>query len=69
MLPQLRGTPLMVTLSGATGRGVEWKMIARRAQGLSQLALAKVKTRDLNDWLAHWLYSAIRHPPSTWQEN
>jgi GTPase len=57
MLPQLRGTPL-VTLSGATGRGVERLMpaILKNYRNWS----AKVKTRDLNDWLA---LAIQRHPP------
>jgi GTP-binding protein len=57
MLPQLRGTPL-VTLSGATGRGVERLMpaILKTYRNWS----AKVKTRDLNDWLA---LAIQRHPP------
>ncbi|MGZ3297591.1 MAG: ribosome biogenesis GTPase Der [Asticcacaulis sp.] len=57
MLPQLRGTPL-VTLSGATGRGVERLMpaVLKTYRNWS----AKVKTRDLNDWLA---LAVQRHPP------
>jgi GTP-binding protein len=57
MLPQLRGTPL-VTLSGATGRGVERLMpaVLKAYRNWS----AKVKTRDLNDWLA---LAVQRHPP------
>ena len=56
-LPQLRGTPL-VTLSGATGRGVERLMpaVLKAYRNWS----AKVKTRDLNDWLA---LAVQRHPP------
>ncbi|WP_443747705.1 ribosome biogenesis GTPase Der [Asticcacaulis solisilvae] len=57
MLPQLRGTPL-VTLSGATGRGVDRLMpaVLKTYKNWS----AKVKTRDLNDWLA---LAVQRHPP------
>ncbi|ESQ89373.1 GTPase Der [Asticcacaulis sp. AC460] len=56
-LPQLRGTPL-VTLSGVTGRGVERLMpaVLKCYRNWS----AKVKTRDLNDWLA---LAVQRHPP------
>jgi len=56
-LPQLRGTPL-VTLSGETGRGVERLMpaVLKAYRNWS----AKVKTRDLNDWLA---LAVQRHPP------
>ena len=57
MLPQLKGTPL-VTLSGATGRGIERLMpaVLKCYRNWS----AKVKTRDLNDWLA---LAVQRHPP------
>jgi GTPase len=57
VLPQLRGTPL-VTLSGLTGRGVERLMpaILKVYKNWS----AKVKTRDLNDWLG---LAIQRHPP------
>ncbi|HVZ30352.1 MAG TPA: ribosome biogenesis GTPase Der [Asticcacaulis sp.] len=57
MLPQLRGAPL-VTLSGATGRGLERLMpaVLKCYRNWS----AKVKTRDLNDWLA---LAIQRHPP------
>ena len=57
MLPQLRGTPL-VTLSGATGKGVERLMpaVLKTHKNWS----AKIKTRDLNDWLA---LAIQRHPP------
>ncbi len=53
----MRGTPL-VTLSGATGRGVERLMpaVLKAYRNWS----AKVKTRDLNDWLA---LAVQRHPP------
>jgi GTP-binding protein len=57
MLPQLRGTPL-VALSAETGRGVERLMPAVfQAYGAWSV---KVKTRDLNDWLA---IAVQRHPP------
>ncbi len=57
MLPQLRGTPV-VTLSGATGRGLERLMpaVLKTYRNWS----AKIKTRDLNDWLA---LAIQRHPP------
>jgi GTP-binding protein len=57
MLPQLRGAPL-VTLSGATGRGLERLMpaVLKTYRNWS----AKIKTRDLNDWLA---LAIQRHPP------
>ncbi|MBW8882901.1 MAG: ribosome biogenesis GTPase Der, partial [Asticcacaulis sp.] len=56
-LPQLKATPL-VTLSGVTGRGVERLMpaVLKCYRNWS----AKVKTRDLNDWLA---LAVQRHPP------
>lgn len=57
MLPQVRGAPV-VALSAETGRGL---------QGLAPAILktwrdwsTKVKTRDLNDWLA---MAVQRHPP------
>ena len=56
-LPQLRGTPL-VTLSAETGRGVDRLMPAVFA--LHKNWSTKVKTRDLNDWLA---LATQRHPP------
>ena len=49
MLPQVRGAPL-VALSGETGRGVERLMPAVFATHRNWST--KVKTRDLNDWLA-----------------
>jgi GTP-binding protein len=57
MLPQLRGTPL-VALSAQTGRGLDRLMpaILKAHHNWS----AKVKTRDLNDWLA---MAVQRHPP------
>ncbi len=57
MLPQLKGTPL-VTLSGATGRGIDRLMPA--VLKTYRNWAAKVKTRDLNDWLA---LAVQRHPP------
>jgi GTP-binding protein len=57
VLPQLRGSPL-VTLSGVTGRGIDKLMpgILKVHKDWS----TKVKTRDLNDWLA---MAVQRHPP------
>ncbi len=57
MLPQVRGAPV-VALSAATGRGVERLMPAiLKTWGDWS---TKVKTRDLNDWLA---MAIQRHPP------
>jgi GTPase len=57
MLPQVRGTPL-VALSAETGRGVDRLMpaVLQTHRNWS----VKVKTRDLNDWLA---MAVQRHPP------
>jgi GTP-binding protein len=57
MLPQVRGAPV-VALSAETGRGVERLMpaLAKVYENWS----TKVKTRDLNDWLA---MAIQRHPP------
>ncbi|MDP1632050.1 MAG: ribosome biogenesis GTPase Der [Caulobacter sp.] len=57
MLPQVKGTPV-VALSAETGRGVERLMpaLAKVYENWS----TKVKTRDLNDWLA---MAIQRHPP------
>jgi GTP-binding protein len=57
MLPQLRGAPL-VALSAITGRDVDRLMpaVLKTHKNWS----AKVKTRDLNDWLA---MAIQRHPP------
>ena len=57
VLPQLRGTPL-VALSAQTGRGLNRLMpaIIKAHKDWS----TKVKTRDLNDWLA---MAVQRHPP------
>ena len=57
VLPQVRGTP-MITLSAETGRGVDRLMPAVFA--VHKNWSAKVKTRDLNDWLA---MATQRHPP------
>ena len=57
MLPQLKGAPL-VTLSALTGRGVE-RLMPAVFEAHRQWS-AKVKTRDLNDWLA---MAVQRHPP------
>ena len=56
-LPQVRGTPL-VTLSAETGRGVDQLMPAVFKAHANWSV--KVKTRDLNDWLA---MAVQRHPP------
>ncbi len=57
LLPQLRGAPL-VTLSGLTGRGLRRLMPA--IEGVHKDWNAKIKTRDLNDWLGAMTQ---RHPP------
>jgi GTP-binding protein len=57
MLPQVRGTPL-VALSAETGRGLDRLMPA--VVGMYRNWSTKVKTRDLNDWLA---MAVQRHPP------
>ena len=57
MLPQVRGTPL-VFLSAETGRGVDTLMPAVFATYKNWSA--KVKTKDLNDWLS---MATQRHPP------
>ena len=57
MLPQLRGSPL-IALSGETGQGVDRLMPAVIFN--HKTWSAKVKTRDLNDWLA---MAIQRHPP------
>ena len=57
MLPQLRGTPL-VALSAETGRGVE-RLMPSVFEAYRTWSV-KVKTRDLNDWLA---MAVQRHPP------
>jgi GTP-binding protein len=57
MLPQVRGTPL-IALSAETGRGVDRLMPA--VFETHKNWSAKVKTKDLNDWLA---MATQRHPP------
>ena len=57
MLPQVRGTPV-VALSAETGRGVDRLMPA--VLKVHDNWSTKVKTRDLNDWLA---MAVQRHPP------
>ncbi len=56
-LPQVRGTPV-VTLSAETGRGVD-KLMPAVFKAHADWSV-KVKTRDLNDWLA---MAVQRHPP------
>jgi GTP-binding protein len=57
LLPQAKGAP-MITVSGLTGRGLD-KLLPAILQLRTDWS-AKVKTRDLNDWL----HEAIaRHPP------
>jgi GTPase len=56
-LPQLRGSP-MVALSAETGRGLDRLMPA--VLKVHKDWSAKVKTRDLNDWLR---IAVQRHPP------
>lgn len=57
MLPQLRGAPV-VALSAETGRGVE-RLMPAVFKTHSDWS-SKIKTRDLNDWLA---IAVQRHPP------
>jgi GTP-binding protein len=57
MLPQVRGAPV-VALSAETGRGVERLMPAVFKTHADWSS--KIKTRDLNDWLA---VAVQRHPP------
>jgi GTPase len=57
MLPQIRGAPV-VALSAETGRGVERLMPA--VFKVHTDWSSKIKTRDLNDWLA---VAIARHPP------
>ena len=57
MLPQVRGAPL-VALSAETGRGLDRLMPAVFEN--YKTWTVKVKTRDLNDWLA---MAVQRHPP------
>jgi GTP-binding protein len=56
-LPQLRGSPV-VALSAETGRGLDRLMPAVLKVHLDWSS--KIKTRDLNDWLA---LAVQRHPP------
>ncbi len=56
-LPQLRGSP-MVALSAETGRGLDRLMPA--VLEVHKNWSAKVKTKDLNDWLR---VAIARHPP------
>lgn len=57
LLPQVRGAPIL-TVSGLTGRGLDRVMPA--VEKLRKDWSAKVKTRDLNDWLHE---AVARHPP------
>jgi GTP-binding protein len=57
MLPQIRGAPV-VALSGETGQGIERLMPAIFKTHADWSS--KIKTRDLNDWLA---IAIQRHPP------
>lgn len=57
LLPQVKGAPL-IPVSGLTERGLDKIMPAVAA--LHRNWSAKVKTRDLNDWLAEMIQ---RHPP------
>ncbi len=57
VLPQVRGTPL-VALSAETGRGLD-RLMPAVFKAYSNWS-TKVKTRDLNDWLA---MAVQRHPP------
>lgn len=57
LLPQLRGAPTL-RVSALTGQGVDALLPA--ALALRENWDAKVKTRDLNDWLSE---AIARHPP------
>ncbi len=57
LLPQAKGAPL-VTVSGLTGRNLDKVMIA--AIKVFGDWSARIKTRDLNDWLHHIVQ---KHPP------
>lgn len=57
LLPQVRGLPV-VTVSGLTGRGLD--RLKPTILELHANWSAKVKTRDLNDWLQE---AISRHPP------
>ena len=58
LLPQVKGAPLL-PVSGLTGRGLDQIMPA--VDQLHRNWRAKVKTRDLNDWLKEMTQ---RHPPA-----
>jgi len=57
LLPQVKGAP-MIPISAVSGRGLEKIMPSVKA--LHENWDVKVKTRDLNDWLAEMTQ---RHPP------
>lgn len=57
LLPQVKGAP-MIPISSVSGRGLEKIMPA--VSKLHENWDVKVKTRDLNDWLAEMVQ---RHPP------
>jgi len=57
LLPQVKGAPLLF-MSGQTGKGVD--AIMPTVMQLRKDWSAKVKTRDLNDWLSEM---TERHPP------
>ncbi len=57
ILPQLKGSP-MVALSAETGRGLDRLMPA--VLEVHKNWCAKVRTKDLNDWLR---VAIARHPP------
>jgi len=57
MLPQIKGAPLL-PISAQTGRGLD--QIMPTVDKLHKNWRAKVKTRDLNDWLREM---TERHPP------
>ena len=57
LLPQCKGAPL-VTTSGLTGRNLD-KLMAAALKTFDDWS-ARVKTRDLNDWLGHVVQ---KHPP------
>ncbi len=57
LLPQVKGAPVL-PVSALTGRGLDKLMPA--AAALHENWDAKVKTRDLNDWLSE---AVARHPP------
>ncbi len=57
LLPQAKGAPLL-TVSGMTGRNLD-KMMAAATKVFNDWS-ARVKTRDLNNWLQH---TVQKHPP------